>query len=67
MAASREEVYERVKEVLTEQLGVEILLERRFLCDVVFLDPELLGQDFLDPLEDFLARRCHVTSLRWGA
>src|SRR3954471_16236506 len=54
------ELHDQLDEV--ERVGVEILLERRFLGDVRFLDSELFGQDFLDPLEDFLARRCHVTS-----
>ena len=58
MAASREEVYERVKEVLAEQLGV----------DENEITPEASFQEDLDAdsLEDFLARSCHVTSLaRW--
>src|SRR2546421_868964 len=45
-----------------ERVGVEILLERGFLGDLALLDSELLGQDVLDPLEDFLPRRGHVTS-----
>ena len=54
MAASREEVYERVKEVLTEQLGVEeseiaeeleALVRRRTVrC------PRRMGEDVLEPL-----------------
>src|SRR5262249_19609235 len=58
------ELHDQLDEV--ERVGVEVLLEGRLLCDVGFLDPELLGQDFLDPLEDFLARRCHVTSSKVG-
>jgi hypothetical protein len=45
-----------------ERVGVEILLERRLLCDLALIDTELVGQNLLDPLVDFLARRCHVTS-----
>ena len=66
MAATREEVFERVKEVLTEQLGVdenEVTEEASFQED---LDAELLRQDFLDPLEHFLSRCCHLTSLAGG-
>ena len=39
------ELHDQLDEV--ERVGVEILLERRFLCDVRLFDPELLGQDFL--------------------
>src|SRR5438270_9633688 len=45
-----------------ERVGVQILLEGRFLRDLALLDSELLGQDVLDPLEDFLPRSGHVTS-----
>src|SRR5918912_836673 len=45
-----------------ERVGVEILLEGGLLVDLALLDAELLGQDVLDPLEDFLPRRGHVTS-----
>src|SRR5918911_2050335 len=45
-----------------ERVGVEILLEGGLLGDLALLDAELLGQDVLDPLEDFLPRRGHVTS-----
>src|SRR5712664_2286038 len=53
------ELHDQLDEV--ERVRVEILLERRLLGDVRLFDPELLGQYFLDSLEDFLARRCHVT------
>src|SRR6476620_11277418 len=58
------ELHDQLDEV--ERVRVEILLERRLLRDVRLFDPELLGQDFLDSLEDFLARRCHVTSFIGG-
>src|SRR5262249_37384805 len=45
---------------------VEVVLERRLLGDLIVFDSELLGQDFLDPLVDLFARRCHVTSIVWG-
>ena len=49
-----------------ERVRVEVLLERGLFCDRTFFHAELFGQNFLDPLVHFLARRCHVTSLRWG-
>src|SRR6478752_7294486 len=58
------ELHDQLDEI--ERVRVEILLERRLLRDVRLFDPELLGQDFLDSLEDFLARRCHVTSFIGG-
>src|SRR6202162_4850948 len=58
------ELHDQLDEV--ERVRVEILLERRLLGDVCLFDPELLGQYFLDSLEDFLARRCHVTSFVSG-
>src|SRR5207302_7579577 len=45
-----------------ERVRVEILLEGSPLRDLAFVDTELLGQDFLYSLENFLAGRCHVTS-----
>src|SRR5437867_12852141 len=54
------ELHDQLDEV--ERVGVEILLERGLLRDLALVDTELLGQDFLYSLEDFLARRCHVTS-----
>src|SRR5919201_710671 len=45
-----------------ERVGVEVLLEGGLLGDLALLDAEMLGQDVLDPLEDFLPRRGHVTS-----
>src|SRR5919199_4778901 len=54
------ELHDQLYEI--ERVGVEVLLERRLLRDLALLDPELLGQDFFDPLEDFVARRCHLTS-----
>src|SRR5581483_7931332 len=58
------ELHDQLDEV--EGVCVEVLLERRLFGDVRLLDPELLGQDFLHTLEDFFARRCHVTSFTWG-
>src|SRR6476646_10219554 len=58
------ELHDQLDEI--ERVRVEILLERRLLRDVRLFDPELLRQYFLDSLEDFLARRCHVTSFTWG-
>src|SRR5438552_617928 len=46
-----------------ERVCVEVLLKRRLLGDLAVVDSELLGEDFLHSLEDFLTRRCHVTSL----
>src|SRR4029079_11408989 len=46
-----------------EGVGVEILLEGSLIRDVRLVDPELLGEDLLDPLVDSRARSCHVTSL----
>src|SRR3954452_2999171 len=54
------ELHDQLDQV--ERVGVEVLLERRLLGDLALLDPELLGQNLLDPLEDFIARRCHLTS-----
>jgi len=45
------ELHDQLDEV--EGVGVQVLLERRLFRDIGFLDPELLGQDFLDSLEDF--------------
>src|SRR5947199_2181043 len=58
------ELHDQLDEI--ERVRIEVLLERGLLRDIRLLDPELLGQDFLDSLEDFLARRCHVTSLICG-
>src|SRR5581483_5409760 len=58
------ELHDQLDEV--EGVGVEILLEGSLLRDVRLVDAELLGEDLLDPLVDFLARRCHVTSFSWG-
>src|SRR5581483_8418363 len=55
------ELHDQLDEV--EGVGVEVLLEGSLLRDVRLVDAELLGEDLLDPLVDFLARRCHVTSL----
>src|SRR4249919_3968362 len=55
------ELHDQLDEI--ERIGVEILLERRRLDDVGLLDAELLHQNHLYSLEDFLARSCHVTSL----
>src|SRR5207247_1047217 len=38
-----------------ERVGVEVLLERGIFRDLVLVDTELFRQDFLDPLEHFLA------------
>src|SRR5207244_9585781 len=54
------ELHDQLDQV--ERVGVEVLLEGRLLRDLALLDPELLGQNLLDPLEDFIARRCHLTS-----
>src|SRR5947209_3238515 len=59
------ELHDQLDEV--ERVGVEILLKGRFVGDLILFDAELLGQDILDLLGDFLARCCHVTSLSWGA
>ena len=58
MAASREEVFERVKEVLTEQLGVdegEITEEASFQEDLDAVLGELLSEVQL-PRHDCAAR-----------
>src|SRR5437763_6921364 len=57
------ELHDQLDEI--ERVGIEVLLERRLFGDLVLVDAELLGENFLDSLEDFLARRCHVTS-SWG-
>src|SRR5213079_824045 len=49
-----------------EGVGVEVLLEGSLFGVVRLFDAELLGEDLFDPLVDFLARRCHVTSLCRG-
>ena len=54
MAASREEIYERVKEVLSEQLGVEeddVTPTAKFIED--------LGADSLDTVELVMALEEH--------
>src|SRR5262249_36962649 len=58
------ELHDQLDEV--EGVGVEVLLEGSLLGDVRLVDPELLGEDLLDPLVDFLARCCHVTLLCRG-
>src|SRR5438270_12356430 len=55
------ELHDQLDEV--EGVGIEVFLEGSLLRDVRLFDAELLGEDLLDPLVDFLARRCHVTSL----
>src|SRR5207244_6113507 len=55
------ELHDQLDEI--ERVGVEILGEGRLLRDLALVDAELLGQHFLDPLEHFLARSCHFTSL----
>src|SRR5438105_3868712 len=59
------ELHDQLHEV--DRVGVELLLEGRLLRDVRLVDAELLGEDLLDPLVDFRARRCHVTSCVVGA
>src|SRR5947209_10565706 len=59
------ELHDQLDEV--ERVGVEILLEGRLLGDLRLVDAELLGEDFLDPIVDFLARSCHVTSFELGS
>jgi hypothetical protein len=54
------ELHDQLHEI--ERVRIEILLEGSLFCDLALVDAELLGQNFLHPLEDFLARRCHVTS-----
>src|SRR5437588_9035980 len=54
------ELHDQLDEI--ERVGVEVLLEGGLLRDLALVDAELFGQDFLDSLEDFLARRCHVTA-----
>src|SRR5439155_20788988 len=54
------ELHDQLDEV--ERVGIEILLERGLLRDLTFIHTELFSQDFLHSLENFLARRCHVTS-----
>src|SRR5262249_27181045 len=46
-----------------EGICIEVVLERRLLGNLILFDSELLGQDFLDPLEDLFTRRCHDTSM----
>src|SRR5829696_6491122 len=55
------ELHDQLDEI--ERVRVEVFLERRLLGDLALLDPELIGQDLLDPFEDFLARSCHITPL----
>src|SRR5215203_596231 len=59
------ELHDHLDEV--ERVGAEILLEVRLFRDVRFLHGQALCQDFPDALVDFVAGRCHVTSLtfRW--
>src|SRR5215212_7151861 len=54
------ELHDQLDEI--ERVGVEVLLEGGLLRDLALVDAELLGQNFLYSLENFLARRCHVTS-----
>src|SRR5215218_1584400 len=58
------ELHDQLHEI--ERVGIEILLEGGVIGDLVLVDSELLRQDFLDPLEDFLSRCCHLTSLAGG-
>ena len=49
-----------------EPIGAEILDERRFRSHFIFLDSELLRNDFLDPLvhrRRFASFVCHNVSL----
>src|SRR5580765_6335293 len=55
------ELHDQLDEV--ERVRFEVLLERRFLGDLVLVDAELLAQDFLHTLVHFLARSGHFTSL----
>src|SRR6266571_2912009 len=55
------ELHDQLDEV--ERVRVQVLLERGLLGDFALVDSELFGQDFLDALEDFFPRSCHVTSL----
>src|SRR4051812_9365340 len=46
-----------------KRVRVEVVLKRSLFGDLALLHAELLAQHFPDPLVDFLARRCHLTSL----
>ena len=52
------ELHDQLDEV--ERIGIEVILEGRLFGDLIFLDSELLCQDFLDALEDFLDRKSVV-------
>src|SRR5258708_23623077 len=58
------ELHDELDEV--ERVGVQVVLERRLFGDLILFDSELLRQNFLDTLEDFFTRRCHVTSSLGG-
>src|SRR5436190_4216724 len=58
------ELHDELDEI--EGVRVEVLLERRLFVDLVLVDTKLLGEYLLDSLEDFFARRCHVTSSCWS-
>src|SRR4051794_26418199 len=55
------ELHDQLDEV--ERVRFEVLLKRRLFVDLVLVDAELLAQDFLHTLVDFLARSGHFTSL----
>src|SRR5207249_1410108 len=48
-----------------QRVGVQVLLKGSLVRDLAVVDAERLGQDFLDTLEDLLARSGHLTST-WG-
>src|SRR5918996_995742 len=56
------QLHDQLDEV--EGVGVEILLEGGLLGDLAVVDAELVDEHFLDPVEDFLTRSCHLTSFR---
>src|SRR5581483_9569103 len=55
------ELHDQLHEV--ERVRVEVFLEGSLFGDYVLVDAQLLDEHFLHPFEDFLSRRCHVTSL----
>src|SRR5256712_2071515 len=55
------ELHDQLDEI--ERIGIEIFLEGGLLRNLALVDAELLAQQLLYSLEDFLSRCCHLTYL----